>query len=185
MKRAHLLVLFGAVAVLQLAVPASMIAGRERTLRTGALFKFKTAPVDPFDAFRGRFVAVRVERSTAPPGAETNLPAGRAACAWVGTDSNGFAVLTGASGKPPADAPYIRAPVVSCDSTGTTFALPLDRFYMNEKLAPDAEKAYREHAAAGGSHDAWIAVRVRKGQAVIEDLYLGDRRISDVLMDKP
>ncbi|OQW95146.1 MAG: hypothetical protein BWK77_08000 [Verrucomicrobia bacterium A1] len=185
MKRAHLLVLFGVVAVIQLAVPASMIVGRERTLRTGELFKFKTAPVDPFDAFRGRFVAVRVEQSTAPRGAETNLAVGTKVCAAVGVDTNGFAVLTGVTVKPPADGAYIRAPVVWSSDTNVTVALPLDRFYMNEKLAPQAEAAYREHAVASGPRDAWLAVRVRSGQAVIEDLYLGDRRILEVLTAKP
>lgn len=185
MKRAHLLILFGVMAAIQLAVPASMILGRELTLRTGEMFKFKTAPVDPYDAFRGRFVAVRVEENLAPSGAETDLPVGDLACAWVGADSNGFAVLTGASKKPPADTPYIRARVTSCGGEGARFAMPFDRFYMNEKLAPAAEAAYRDHARASGPRDAWLAVRVRKGQAVIEDLYLGDRRISEVLKANP
>jgi hypothetical protein len=180
MKRAHLLAVFAVVAAVQWAVPASMIISREVTLRTGRLFKFRTAPVDPFDAFRGRFVALRVEQDSAPLAAASGLQPGQLACAWVAADSDGFAVLTGASAEPPADQPYIRARVTTCGDR-VSFALPLDRFYMNEKLAPAAEQAYLEHARASGPRDAWIAVRVRKGQAVIEDLYLGGHQIEDVL----
>lgn len=183
MKRAQRMVLFAAAAIVQLSVPASIIVGREMTLRTGQWFKFKTTPVDPYDAFRGRFVAVRVEQNTAPRGMETDLSAGVMACAWVAADSNGFAVLSGASRRPPSDKPYIRAKIIGADSARLTFALPLDRFYMNERLAPAAEAAYR--ARAGGPRDAWLAVRVRNGRAVIEDLYLGDRKISEVLKANP
>lgn len=185
MKRAHRIALFAAVAIVQLAVPASIIVGREMTLRTGQLFKFKTTPVDPYDAFRGRFIAVGVEKNTAPQGMETNLSVGVMACAWVAADSNGFAVLSGASRRPPSDKPYIRAEIIGADHARLTFALPLDRFYMNERLAPAAEAVYRDHLRASGPRDAWLAVRVRKGQAVIEDLYLGDQRIAEVLKAKP
>ena len=57
MKTSKLLIgCFALVAVAQLTVPAWMIVSHERTLLTGKVFKFRTAPVDPYDAFRGRYV---------------------------------------------------------------------------------------------------------------------------------
>ena len=53
-KRNGILLGLVVVAAAQLAVPAWMIAGRELTLREGQVFKFRTRPVDPADAFRGR-----------------------------------------------------------------------------------------------------------------------------------
>ncbi len=53
MRRAWLLPAFVLVCLVQLAAPASMIWRHERTLANGLPFKFQTAPVDPYDAFRG------------------------------------------------------------------------------------------------------------------------------------
>ncbi len=51
--------LFGAVALLQIGVAGSMVWQHATTLRSGRVWKFRTAPVDPVDAFRGRYVALR------------------------------------------------------------------------------------------------------------------------------
>jgi len=66
------------VAVLaQVAVPATMIWGRERTLAVGSVYKFRTQPVDPYDAFRGRYVSLRIEESHAPLAAGNEIERGR------------------------------------------------------------------------------------------------------------
>lgn len=52
---------------------------------------------------------------------------------------------------------------------------------MNEKLAPAAETAYREHARRGHQRDACTTVRVRNGRAVIEDLYVAGKPIREFL----
>ena len=51
--------IFILVALAQIAVPASMIWKRQRTFREGRVWKFRTAPVDPIDALRGRYLALR------------------------------------------------------------------------------------------------------------------------------
>ncbi|MBK6341440.1 MAG: GDYXXLXY domain-containing protein [Flavobacteriales bacterium] len=60
--------LFLGIALAQLAVPAWMIAGRERVLSQGEVFKFKTAPIDPRDPFRGEYVRLDFEAESAVPG---------------------------------------------------------------------------------------------------------------------
>ena len=42
--------------VAQFAVLSAVIIRREWTLRYGEVCRFETAPVDPFDAFRGQYV---------------------------------------------------------------------------------------------------------------------------------
>ena len=56
------LIIFLVVALAQISVPASMIWKRQRTLREGRLWKFRTAPVDPVDAMRGRYLVPCVSR---------------------------------------------------------------------------------------------------------------------------
>src|SRR2546421_923778 len=49
-------VIFILVALAQLSVPAVLAWGRIQTLAHGRAWKFKTAPVDPEDAIRGRYI---------------------------------------------------------------------------------------------------------------------------------
>ena len=48
MKMLRILI-FGVVALAQLAVPATMVWQRDQTLKQGRIWKFRTAPVDPVD----------------------------------------------------------------------------------------------------------------------------------------
>ena len=56
MKSKLIIGLFLGVSFIQIITPLSMIIKRESVLKNGGQFKFKTAPVDPYDAFRGRYV---------------------------------------------------------------------------------------------------------------------------------
>src|SRR5260370_40768672 len=58
MKMLRILI-FGVVALAQLAVPATMVWQRDQTLKQGRIWKFRTAPVDPVDVIRGRYIALR------------------------------------------------------------------------------------------------------------------------------
>ncbi|MBD3853743.1 MAG: GDYXXLXY domain-containing protein [Acidobacteria bacterium] len=53
------LALFTVVALVQLTVAGGAIVRSELALRTGEAFRFRIQPVDPVDAFRGRYVAIR------------------------------------------------------------------------------------------------------------------------------
>ena len=53
--------IFVTVAFLQLLIPIQMITSRERILDKGTLYKFRTRPVDPYDAFRGKYVALSID----------------------------------------------------------------------------------------------------------------------------
>src|SRR4051812_20307537 len=95
MKSARL-VLFVVIGLIQLSVPASVIWKREQTLRHGRTWKFKTAPVDPVDAIRGRYVALGfdAEKFPAPdPNPDlANVP-GSIVYAKLKEGPDGFAVV--------------------------------------------------------------------------------------------
>ena len=86
-------ILFVVVAVAQLAVAGGAIIRSELALRTGEVFRFRIQPVDPVDAFRGRYVAIRfaLDRAPAPDGLELRHNQ------WVfvplQVDSDGFAAF--------------------------------------------------------------------------------------------
>lgn len=174
MNHSMTLALFAIMALLQLAAPGYTIWRQEHTLASGQAFKFRTGPVDPYDAFRGRFVALGFPDAWPRTLTGVTPEAGNPVHVILGVDADGFATLDEASGAPPKDRPYVR--------TKWTFdgrvALPFDRFYLEEFTAPEAERAWRERAR---SENAYLVVRVLDGNWAIENLYLDGRPLRDVL----
>jgi len=54
---------------------------------------------------------------------------------------------------------------------------PLDRYYMDEHAAPAAEATYREHNRR--------EVRVKEGDAVVEELFIAGMPAREFLRRKP
>lgn len=182
MKKSMLI--WGLAVVAQLGVVASMINTQETILREGTAYRFRTAPVDPYDAFRGRYVAITLEpRETAWPRGRPDLKRGEEVFVMLGTDTNGFVTLTGMSVERPAGGDYLRVKVgwvQSQDRMGVQYLV--DRFYLPEDEAPRAEQLYREHT---GQKDAYVVLKVRKGEAATEDLVVGGRSIREWMKETP
>lgn len=188
MNSKGILGLFLVVAAIQLAVPLGQIWRYEDVLRTGAVYKFRTAPVDPYDAFRGRYLALNyadtVATVTMRP--DTNLRSGARAFVSLQQDADGFARFGALTGKPPAEGDYLRVEFLwggGAPENEAHFRLPFDRFFMEETLAPRAEAAYLEHANRGNLTDTptYVLVRVKQGRGVIEDLYIRNVPVREFL----
>ena len=126
MKTARWLIsLFALVVVAQIAGPASLIAKHELTLRHGTRWKFRTAPVDPYDAFRGRYVALGFSENKVPIAPGAKIEADMDAYAVLGTDTNGFARLDMLRKSPSSDKPFLKVHVTWADrrNSGTTLRL--------------------------------------------------------------
>lgn len=162
--------LFAVMVAAQLAVPAWMIHARERVLRHGEVFRIRAEPVDPYDAFRGRYVALALRGQHVPQLADP-LSRGDEAYVLLERSADGYAQFATAQRHRPDTASYLRLTVASVESEGVRFDLPFDRFYLNERLAPAAEAAYRR-LTRGARRAAWIDLRVLEGRGVIEELYL-------------
>jgi uncharacterized membrane-anchored protein len=171
------------MAAAQLAVPAWMIVSHEEILRTGEVFKFRTAPVDPYDAFRGRYVWLRIEHDSLPVPPGVQWTRGQEVFATIETDTNGFSRLGELRAVRPDIGPYLTVRINQIYGQTAHLHVPLDHFYMEESLAPAAEKAYREHSRAT-NRTAYITVRIRDGSAVIENLWIDGRPIREFLARK-
>ncbi len=183
MKKELVVGLFAGLIVLQVALPVSMIVKRESTLKDGASFRFKTAPVDPYDAFRGRYVAIRAEINKVSKPEGVNLKYRQKVYALLNVDEKGFAQVSKIAMQKPNDSAYMIASVAYPTGNDVALDLPIDRYYMEEKAATRAEQAYREHSRRE-KQDAYVVVRVKDGFAVIEGLYVGDQRIEDAVRQK-
>lgn len=135
--------------VLQLAVPAYFVFRHYNTLHTGESYKFEVAPYDPYDPFRGRYIALRPTLSLQSSGDEYIL---------LEHDSNGFAVISGRQPQKPTSGQYVKN-------------LQLNRYYMNEIMAPEAERIQR---SLTDTDSIYLLVKVKNGDYVIEGLYLND-----------
>ena len=176
--------LLGLAIACQLAAPASMILKRERVLAHGQAFKFRTAPVDPYDAFRGRYVALGFDqRSIAVPHGH-DFARGQTVHAVLVEDAEGFATLAGLRRDRPDAEPYLTTRIQYVGGNQVHLRLPFDRFYMDENEAPAAEQAYRQNSARS-NRNAYIQVRIEKGFGVIEDLYVDDAPIREYLDRTP
>jgi uncharacterized membrane-anchored protein len=168
------LIVFVLVAAAQLAVPASLIWKRERTLKEGYVWKFRTAPVDPVDAFRGRYVALQFEAETQqilPP----NSQYGQTVFVTLRADAEGFAAIDQVLPSRPDGDDFMEAQL-----QGTTIALPFDKYWVTERDAPAAEAAYAAQSTRE-KRNAFVTVRVFKGDAALEQLYLDGLPLGEYL----
>lgn len=159
--------------LIQIALPVFVMAGRFNTLHRGEEFRLEVAPVDPYDAFRGRYVAIGLNQNVLSEAVKEDN--GHGLYGVLNTDARGFAYVERISVKKPLNEPYIKGSYKYGE-----FILPLDRYYMEEKAAPEAERLYWENAGK----NAYITVRVKNGDAVISGLYLDGIKIEEYIKEK-
>lgn len=157
---------FGLLCAAQLAVPASSIWQAERVLAEGRLLRFRTAPVDPADLVRGRYVALRFEAVEGPRVGPASLLPGQRAHVLLEEDAEGFARISGVTARRPEGGTYFDTRVEAIDDERVRIRFPVDRLYLPERKALAVERAWQ--AAAG--RNGWAEIRVHQGRALIERL---------------
>src|SRR3989338_7577520 len=130
MRNMLIIGLFLCVSVAQIVTPISMITKRESVLKNGEQFKFKTVPIDPYDAFRGRYVALRLEDDYLPSTKEVTVSNGQTVYALIDIDSQGFAKLATLAVSRPREKSYIQTKVRYVYGDKVYLDLPIDRYYM-------------------------------------------------------
>lgn len=153
-----------------------MIRSQEKILKEGILYRFRMQPVDPYDAFRGRFIALTFEAPPLP--GDQSFGPDRPAYVKVGIDSAGYAALREIGKTPFSDDDFIKVRVHYVEDNGLVhYSLPddLQRYYLNEKLAPEAEKKYFELNMGRRQNENLVPVhaevRILNGRAAIQELY--------------
>ena len=179
--------LFVPVILAQLAVPAWMIHRHERVLHEGTAFKFRTAPIDPTDPFRGEYVMLdfAAEQGSWNCPAATMEGSDQEVFATLGTDSAGFATITALRATEPTE-PHLTVGIYSysVDSLHNVqrVSLPFDRFYMPEGEGARTQDLMTPQWTEGQQQqplEAYALVRVHDGEAVMEDLIIGGRPVQE------
>ena len=181
MKRAVVVSVFCVTVLAQLGVPGWMIINHQRILAHGASYRFRTAPIDPYDPFRGRYVWLNLEGLAAPVEEGQIFDRGIEVYAYLDQDDEGYAHVCKVSpwyladGSPLGPEAYIRAKVDYVYEGEVRLNIAIDRYYMREDLAPEAERAMwtRNPSPDGeGEVSAFVEVRVLKGNVALKELYL-------------
>lgn len=176
---------------LQWAVPWSVIHRSQGTLAEGIEYRFRTAPVDPVDPFRGRFVVLDFEVARMPVDDASTYASDAPMYAPIRVGGDGFAELLPPQKKPPAAGDYLRVQVYVVGDSELSLALPFDRYYLDESLAPRAEQLYRDRnqrrpdatlqqsEAEAAQLPTYVTVRVRDGHAVLDQLVIDGRPLAE------
>ena len=167
------LALFIALAVIQLTVAAGAIIRSEMALRYGEVFRFKLEPVDPVDAFRGRYVALRFTEVSAPVAEGRPSLNRQKVYVPLVIDDDGFASFGPVVLERPEGEAYLRmrSGIEYTNEEGESrlsLALPFRRYYMTEELAKEVDRSLWRR----GQRPAWITVKVRNGAGTIDDLWV-------------
>jgi uncharacterized membrane-anchored protein len=172
------------LALLQFGVVGWMIWRYQRIQSTGSVHRFLLEPVDPADPFRGRYLQLSFEADEVALCPFNGQHTDRLYLS-LGKDSLGFVRFAKADKEAPSSGEYLQADVADIygNENGCATArldFPFDRWYMNEELAPKAEKEVAAALTRAGTR-CWLAVRIRDGKAVAEQLYINDTAIADWL----
>ena len=180
MKTIHIFIIFIAVALLQLLVPAKMIYDKESVLITGTVYKFKTQPIDPNDPFRGKYVTLDYELTTAES-LDSTIQNRDRVLLYLEKDSLGFAKVESVSKtdlKMGTDFIEVEVDYYNINANRVHFNLPFDRYYMEESKAKPAEDIYRKFSRRNDSiNQTYALVAVKNGDAVLKDVYINDKSI--------
>jgi uncharacterized membrane-anchored protein len=175
------LAIFIVVALAQISVPASMIWKRHHTLTTGRVWKFRTAPVDPVDAVRGRYLSLSYSAESFPR-AEPLPYAGRTIYVALKEDADGFAVVDEVGNEPRGGDNVVQAESYGYYDGQMRVRFPFDRLWVSEADAPAAEAAYVANSRRENLN-AYATVRVANGDAAIDELYIAGKPLREYLRD--
>ena len=183
MNTKFILIAFLLMVIIQIYVPAKMIFAKEEVIAQGKEFRFKTAPVDPTDPFRGKYIILSFEENAFQVTNADDWIPGDPVYVSLGTNASGFAQILGVSReKPSSTEDYVLASIdyIFNDSLrNMTIDYPFDRFYMEESKAANAELAYNE-SAGDTTQVTYALVAVKNGDAVIKDVLINGVPIAEV-----
>ncbi len=179
--------LFIVVAAVQLFVPTKMILDRERILNKGKIYKFKTAPIDPTDPFRGKYITLNFAERSVKVDSTQEWKRDDKIYVLLEEDSDGFAKIKGVRKNKPEGQDFVRAKVRYSRKYNHSIdvSFPFRKYYMEESKAYDAERYTRRwRINIDSTQNVYAVVRVIDGESVLQNVMVDDKRIEDLVKEK-
>lgn len=167
----------------QLYVPAKMIWDREEILNDGKEYKFETAPIDPTDPFRGKYITLSYEEDEIEVSQAADWINGESIYVLLEEGDDGYAKISSiAKHEPSATQDFVKAKVRFTQPSGIVHVTyPFDRYYMDEFKAYEAEQTYASAQRDTAKHTAYALLSILKGQAVIKEVMIDDTPIKELV----
>lgn len=173
------------IVLLQLFIPAKMIFDREDVLNKGTEYKFKTAPIDPNDPFRGKYITLQYNENQIQIQDEKNWVSGETIYVLFSKDSVGFAKIKSVvKKKPNGFHDFLKAEIDYVTSNGSnklTIKYPFDRFYLEESKANETERIYM-NSLSDSMQLTYALINIKDGDAVIKDVMINGKSIKELVM---
>lgn len=183
---------FVLIVLAQWYVPAQMISEHEDVAANGKVLRFITAPVDPYDAFRGKYIILNFREDKGEITKETKSLNYGDDIYVTFTDSSGYALVESVLVAEPMDnSVYVKAKVDYIDNNiflvnskvkrpmaSIHIDYPFERYYMNEIKAPKAETAYQE-SNREAKDNVYAQIAIKNGIGVVKDVIIDNKSIKD------
>lgn len=158
------------LAILQLGLLTKFIYSYENLAKNGTIYKFALMPVDPYDAFRGRYLSLQFKDIELPNEGRTNYY-NEKIYVELATDENGFAKIISVAKTPDAikGQNYVRA-----TDKYSSLSWPFTRFYLQDEYARLTDQYLNEIIS---NHNVYATIAVKNGAGRILDIYVDDMPI--------
>jgi uncharacterized membrane-anchored protein len=182
MKKTYIYLLFGLMVIAQIVASAQVVYKYEHTIASDNVYKFKTAPVDPSDPFRGKYITLNYEINSFKTSDES-WDSYEKGYAYFSKDENGYAVLENLSKEklPTSDFDYILVEINNHYDGFVRFELPFDRYYMEESKAYDAEVLSRELQRNDKEDLVYAVVHIENDTHVLTDIIVNGNSMKDAV----
>jgi len=185
-------VLFGIACAAQWAAPLATIRAQEEVIARGEVVRIAVAAPDPYDPLRGRYLRVRPQEVDVVLDPElAHLKSGNKVWVQLEKRSDGLHHIGKVTEEKPSAGDYVLGTLRQAWNRGSNPAerapkrsieWPFDRFYLNEKLAPQADVWLRENTR--GNKTVVAELRLLKGKAVLTDLELDGHSFREILKEQ-
>jgi uncharacterized membrane-anchored protein len=180
-----LIALFVVTCMAQIAVPVKMIWDKENVIKSGKAYKFRTAPVDPYDPFRGKYITLSFDANECTVANTEAYNRGELVYVSLDLDSAGFAIPIKISKEAPAAGEdYVSATVQYAYGDKLRVEYPFDHFYMEEGKAKGAESIYRDASRRNSEQTAYALVYVQNGEAALDDVLIDGISVKELAREK-
>jgi hypothetical protein len=183
------LAVFAVAVAAQWLLPLAGIWQNERVIARGTTVRLECVAPDPYDPLRGRYLAVRPAEGQVPKPEGMVGRDGVPVWATLEAGDDGLSRIKSLSLEPVSGPTVIRLvakwPRWEGQTSPETVLVewPFDRLYLNERLAPDADKLVAERFREG--QDRPVAeVRLLDGRAVLTDVLVDGVSIREIVKQR-
>lgn len=173
------ILLIGLIIVLaaQLLVPVGLIIRWNSVLEEGKIYKFRTAPADPSDPFRGAYIQLQFSQNHWDILTGSRENRSRRIYVWLEEDSAGFAAIRKVTYDQPGDtADYVSA-FIDHEYTDAEkrrqirIRYSFDQYFLPAEKAERAEQRYFA-AVSDSASVVYAQVRVKSGTGILESVMI-------------